>query len=165
MPDSLFGTPDTDVLYFSRSDAEEIFGAWSKHGFVLEDREWPSVEHYYQAMKFEDRAYQDKIRQAAHPREARKLGRRRFRKIRRDWKKVKSLYMTRALYTKCRAHPDIAKALLETGNKKLVENSVYDYYWGCGRDRRGTNMYGQVLMNVRAKLNSEKNTDQGPEKN
>lgn len=65
--------------------------------------------------------------------------------------------MTRALYTKCKTHPDVAEQLLKTGSSKLVENSLYDYYWGCGRDRRGTNMYGQVLMNVRDKLLSERN--------
>jgi predicted NAD-dependent protein-ADP-ribosyltransferase YbiA (DUF1768 family) len=37
----------------------------------------------------------------------------------------------------------------------LVESSNYDYFWGCGRDRRGENMYGKVLMNVREKLREE----------
>ena len=155
MSDSLFQASDADAIYFSRSDAEQPFGTWSKHPFTLEGEEWPSVEHYFQAMKFADPGYRAKIRQAAHPREARKLGRRRFRRPRKDWKDVKVVYMTRALYTKCKTYPDIARALLETENRKLVENSVYDYFWGCGRDRRGKNMYGQVLMNVRKKLSEE----------
>lgn len=63
--------------------------------------------------------------------------------------------MTRAIYTKCKTHPAVAKCLLETGNKKLVENSAYDYFWGCGRDRRAENTYGKVMMNVREKLKQE----------
>ena len=153
----LFDLADSDATYFSRSDADEILGAWSNHPFLLEDKQWPTVEHYYQAMKFEDPSAQEKVRTAASPKQARKLGRSRFRRIRKDWKKVKSVYMTRALYTKCKTHPDVAEQLLKTGSSKLVENSLYDYYWGCGRDRRGTNMYGQVLMNVRDKLLSERN--------
>jgi ribA/ribD-fused uncharacterized protein len=63
--------------------------------------------------------------------------------------------MTRAVYIKCRTHPEIAEALLATGDQVLVESSNYDYFWGCGRDRRGENMYGKVLMNVREKLRDE----------
>jgi ribA/ribD-fused uncharacterized protein len=63
--------------------------------------------------------------------------------------------MTRAVYTKCRAHPEVAERLLATGDAKLVENSQYDYFWGCGRDRRGHNTYGKVLMDVRSRLREE----------
>ncbi len=63
--------------------------------------------------------------------------------------------MTRAIYSKCKQHSHIAEALLATGDKRMVENSQYDYYWGCGRDRRGQNKYGEVLMNVRDKRAEE----------
>ncbi len=151
----LFPQLDLDHIYFSRADVNEDFGSFSKHSFVLDDREWPSVEHYYQAMKFESEEEREKIRAADHPKKARKLGRSRLRKLRRDWREVKRVYMTRALYTKCKAWPEIAEKLLATGEKPLVENSQYDYYWGCGRDRRGDNNYGKILMNVREKLRSE----------
>ncbi len=155
MAEGLFSEKDEATLYFSRSDDSQVFGAWSSHPFVLEDVEWPTVEHYYQAMKFDNPEYQNKIRQAATPKQARKLGRSRFKKRRNDWAKLKVVYMTRALYTKCKTYSDIAQELLDTGDRKLVENSLYDYYWGCGRDRRGENRYGQILMNVRGKLREE----------
>jgi len=44
------------------------------------------------------------------------------------------------------------QALLDTQEEQLVENSQYDYFWGCGRDRRGDNHYGKVLMGIRSKL-------------
>lgn len=151
----IFPDLDEKSLYFSRADVNEDFGTFSRHSFFLEEREWPSVEHYFQAMKFESGADQEKIRAADHPRKARKMGRSRFRKLRKDWRKVKTIFMTRAVYTKCKAHPDIGAKLLATGDKNLVENSQYDYFWGCGRDRRGENQYGKVLMKVREKLRSE----------
>ena len=83
------------------------------------------------------------------------MGASRFKKVRDDWKKVRRVVMTRAVYTRSHAHPESAKALLETGSRKLMENSQYDYFWGCGRDRRGENTYGQVLMDVREKLRNE----------
>lgn len=155
MTKGLFPADNEEAIYFSRTELTQPFGTFSDHPFVLEEKEWPSVEHYFQAMKFEDAAYQERIRQAESPKQARKLGRTRFKKIRKDWKNVKAVFMTRAVYIKCRTYPEIAERLLKTGKSKMVENSLYDYFWGCGRDRRGENRYGQVLMNVRDKLCEE----------
>lgn len=95
-------------------------------------------------------------RSAEHPAKARRLGRSRFRRIRRDWSKVRRVIMTRAVYTKCRTHADVAQRLLETEDVRIVENSQYDYFWGFGRDLRGHNTYGHVLMDVRNKLREER---------
>ena len=151
----IFPEIDEDAIFLSRSDPNENLGTFSRHSFELDDALWPSVEHYFQAMKFEDAEYREKIRTAAHPKKARKLGRSRFKKIRKDWAKVKTVVMTRGVYIKCRTHPEIAEQLMGTDDRKLIENSQYDYYWGCGRDRRGDNHYGKVLMNVRVKLRTE----------
>jgi len=145
-----------DALYLSRADVNEPLSSYSRHGFELEGRFWPSVEHYFQAMKFEDPAAQERVRLADHPSKARKLGRSRFRKLRRDWPKLRRVIMTRAVYRKCRTHDDVAARLLATGDRKLVESNQYDYFWGCGRDRRGYNTYGLVLMDVRNKLRDER---------
>ena len=143
-------------IYLSRSDVNEPLSTYSRHGFELDGQFWPSVEHYFQAMKFEDPAEREKVRLAEHPVRARRLGRRRFRKLlRKDWSQLRRVIMTRAVYTKCRTHPAVAERLLGTGETKLIESSQYDYYWGCGRDRRGHNTYGLVLMDVRNRLREE----------
>lgn len=151
----MLSEPD-NVLYLSRSDVNEPLSTFSRHGFELEGQFWPSVEHYFQAMKLEDPTDREKVRLAEHPAKARRIGRSRFRTLRRDWSKVRRVIMTRAVYTKCRTHPQVAERLLATGNAMLMENNQYDYFWGCGRDRRGHNTYGQVLMDVRRKLGEER---------
>lgn len=151
----IFPEEDETSIYIARSDREEPLGTHSLHPFSLDEFEWPSVEHYFQAMKFEDKNYRARISQAPTPEKARKMGRSRLKKIRADWSAVKQTVMTRGVYIKCRSHPQVAEALLATDNQRLVENSQYDYYWGCGRDRRGKNTYGQILMNVRNKLREE----------
>jgi len=154
----LFPEQDENSEYLRREDAENPLGTYSDHAFKLDGFDWPSVEHYFQANKFvgTDEAYFRKVMLADSPKQARKLGRKNKRGLRTDWAKVKRIIMTRAVYTKCRTHDAVAQALLSSGDAKLVESSQYDYYWGCGRDRRGENIYGKVLMDVREKLSQER---------
>mgnify|MGYP000025746042 CR=1 FL=1 len=153
----LFPEQDENTHYFRRNDIDEVLGTFSEHSFKLDGAEWASVEHYFQASKFaeQDAAHADAIRSSSSAKQARKLGRKNRLGMRKDWAAVKRVMMTRAVYTKCKTYPEVAEALLATGDARLVENSQYDYIWGCGRDRRGENLYGKVLMDVRAKLNEE----------
>jgi ribA/ribD-fused uncharacterized protein len=151
----LFAEEDTDAQYLSRADIEEPLGTHIPSPFFLDHADWPTVEHYFQAMKFEDPAYRERIRLAPTPQKARKLGRTRLKRVRSDWRQVRTTVMTRGIYIRCKTHSSLAKVLLDTNDLRLVENSSYDYFWGCGRDRRGNNHYGKVLMQVRAKLREE----------
>ena len=60
--------------------------------------------------------------------------------------------MTRGVYMKTQVHEEVLAALLATGERQIVETSQYDYFWGCGRDTRGHNHYGRILMDIRARL-------------
>lgn len=154
---ALFPEEDTNSHYFSRHDVSDLLGSASVHSFELDGKTWPTVEHYYQAMVFEGQPnLVNKIMFAKSALDAAKVGKWRFWQKRKDLEKVQSIIMTRAFYTKCKTYPQVAQLLLETEDLRLVENSNYDYVWGCGRDRRGENAYGKVLMNVREKLLSEK---------
>ncbi len=151
----LFPTVNKDAIYLAMDDPDELLSRTSNHAFKLDDQEWQTVEHYFQSMKYDGTAYAEKIRAANSPEQARKLGKAFLRKKRPDLKAVKTTIMTRALYTKVKTHADVQTRLLDTGESELVENSQFDYYWGCGRDHRGENHYGKVLMNVRQKLREE----------
>lgn len=63
--------------------------------------------------------------------------------------------MKRALLAKFRQNKEIKVLLLSTAGKKLVENTTTDYYWGCGTNKTGRNMLGNLLMDVRAILQCE----------
>lgn len=151
----LFKHDTTERITLSRLDANNPLSSYSKHSFELDSAEWPSVEHYYQAMKFEDYDYREQIRSASRPADATKLGKSKKHGRRKDWDKVKETFMTRGTYIKCRTHSDVSQALLATGESPIMETSQYDYYWGCGRDQRGKNVYGKILMNVREQLRKE----------
>lgn len=151
----MFNSDNSEEYLLSRLDSTHPLASYSKHGFELDGAEWPSLEHYYQAMKFEDQDYREQIRAANHPADCTRLGKSKRHGRRKDWDRVKETYMTRGAYIKCRSHLEVAEALLATGQMKIVERSQFDYYWGCGRDGRGHNTYGKVLMNVREKLRKE----------
>lgn len=152
---SLFNVIPPDAIFINREDPTDPLASYSKHGFDLDGFHWQSVEHYFQGMKFAQSGLQEKIRQASHPRLAARIARRNFWKVRKDWNRVQRVVMTRGTYIKCRTHPDVAEALLSTGEKMIVEGSLYDHYWGCGRDQRGHNYYGKMLMDVRNRLLEE----------
>lgn len=142
----------SDNFKVSYMDSTSLLSSWSRHAISLEGLEWPSVEHYVQAMKYEDKKYQEKIRCAAHPRDAKKLGESRWKRKKSNWKQERVIYMTRGIYIKCKTYPEVIEALLASGDLTILDTSNFDYFWGCGRDGRGQNKFGKILMDVRAKL-------------
>lgn len=152
---SIFKGVPENALLFNRLDPSEILGTCSDYGFELDGFYWPTVEHYYQAMKYEG-ALQERIRSSNDAQKARKIGRRIFRKKRSDWKQVRPVVMTRGVYIRCRTHQVVADALLETGDTPIADNCFGEYYWGVGRDGRGENKYGKILEGVRTRLREEK---------
>ena len=144
------------LVTLTRIDPTNPLASYSRHAFELDGYEWPSVEHYYQAMKFGDTDYAEQIRQAPHPADATKLGKSKKHAKRKDWDRVKVTVMTRGTYIKCRTYPEIAQKLLDTGEVEIADVTQYDYFWGSGRDMRGNNAFGKMLMEIRDKLREER---------
>ncbi len=140
------------VYFYSKSDQYFELSNFSPHGFMLDDAYWPTVEHYFQAQKFPQSEYAERIRQARTPAIAKEMGRSRRYPLRADWEEIKDDVMRRAVHAKFAAHSDLRDLLLSTGDEELVENAPRDYYWGCGKDGTGRNMLGRILMEVRAAL-------------
>lgn len=140
------------IYFYTVADEYGAFSNFSRHGFEIDGKYWKTSEHYFQAMKFESTKYEDKVREARNPKEAATLGRRRDFPLRKDWEAIKDDVMRLAVTKKFEKHEDLAKLLLSTGDKDIVENAPSDYYWGCGQDGSGKNMLGKILMEVRDKL-------------
>lgn len=114
---------------------------------------WPTVEHYYQAMKFpDDAAWQSEIYRASTPAKAKKLGLSRDHPLRGDWDVIKERVMKKALLAKFQQNPGLLALLQQTGDKPLIEASPGDAYWGAGRNSKGKNRLGALLAEVRTEL-------------
>lgn len=143
------------IYFYSTIEEYGCFSNFAPYGIEMEGRYWVTIEHYFQAMKFTDQAYQEKIARARTPKEAKILGRKRRLPIRPGWDEVRNDVMRKAVLQKFRTHPAIREILLATGEEELLENSPADYYWGCGKTGTGSNMLGQILMEVREILRNE----------
>ncbi len=141
-----------NAFRFSRFDSESPFSTISNHSFELEDHNWPTVEHYYQAHKFEGLPYATVILSAISGEKAYRLGNAWFKRKVPQWKDKRRVWMTRALYRKVMEHSKVKEALLETQDSLLIETSLYSHYWGIGRDQRGENIMGKIWMDIREKI-------------
>jgi hypothetical protein len=151
-----FKEDDKNTVYLSMTDAGHPLSSVAAYSFELDNARWPSVEHYYQAMKFNNEELKERIRVAESAAGARRLAGRNFWRVRFDWKRLRVTVMTRATYIKCMSYPGVADMLLGTGENTIIEQSQYDYFWGRGRDGRGQNRYGKMLMSIRTRLATDR---------
>ena len=142
----------TIYFYRERDEPYGCFSNFSKHGFELGGKFWPTVEHYFQAMKFVGTAHEDDVRRAKTPMDAKNMGGDRSRPLRSDWEAVKDDVMRQGVLAKFEQNAEIRAVLLATGDTHLIENAPKDYYWGCGENKTGKNMLGIILAETRDAL-------------
>lgn len=142
-----------DVInFYSVSGDFGQFSNFAPFPISLDGELWPTSEHYFQAQKFEEAAYRQKIRKTSSPMQAARLGRDRKQTLRGDWEAVKIGVMRQAVTAKFTQHEELRALLLSTGDAQVVEHTENDDYWGDGGDGSGQNMLGRILMQVREEL-------------
>lgn len=124
---------------------------------------FPTLEHAYHWEKFNvapqhhsgyTSQAQSLIQSAPSAHEAFKIGGDdKWRPYRRaDWDAVKVGIMGALLRAKVTQHEYVARKLLATGDRELVENSWRDVFWGWGPNKDGKNMLGRLWMQVRDEI-------------
>lgn len=132
-----------------------------KHKGIL----YPSVEHFYVAMKvtniqlingihYNAIDFREMIAKVRDPGDAKRIGSK--VSLREGWDEKKLEFMNWAVREKFKDEK-LAELLLSTGDKVLVEcNYWHDNIWGsctCNKcDNRGENNLGKILMKVREEL-------------
>ena len=115
---------------------------------------FPTVEHYYQAMKFyaTDPRF-SVILNIKNPDDARLLTKTAEYKInrRKDFDKNKFAIMEKALQAKFAQNPEAKKLLKQTGNAILIKSCPVCYKCGFG-EGSGENRIGKVLMKIREEI-------------
>jgi len=143
----------TEIRFFARDRAQY---PWLSNFFPAPIAEagkvWPTAEHLYQACKTDVPGERERIRLTPTPGAAKRLGR--IVTLRRGWLEERESWMAWVLQLKFRQHADLAARLVATGDSRLVEDSPWDSYWGIGRDGRGRNTLGVLLMELREAFRS-----------
>lgn len=118
---------------------------------------------YAKARLFNDLETAQKILNATHPKEQKRLGRQ-VQGFDQDlWDDRKVGILRAGLREKFRQSQELNRVLLGTGDSMLVEASPYDRIWGVGlgmndprilnpENWQGENLLGQVLMQIRSEL-------------
>lgn len=138
-------------------------------GFGFTDPEtglsWSSSEAWYQAQRFPHLPeLQEEIRLAGNGFMAKKVAHARVKESRRDWLEVNIEMMARAIALKA-SSPRFVDELLSTGTRDIVELSARDAFWGAKPQNDGTlvgtNVLGQLLMQLRSRLTGGKERPKG----
>lgn len=123
--------------------------------FMLEGLPWKTAEHYYQADVYFGTDYERVIGCAATAREAQQLAKmpegKRYRKKRAAHP---VFIMLRAVAAKfcLSGQLDLIQQLLNTKNEFLIASFDPHKYWGEGKNGKGRNHLGRILMAIRAVL-------------
>lgn len=146
------GAPPPEIRFYGVGEAYGVFSNFHPAPIRLKGKVWPTTEHYFQAQKFAGTKHEVEILAAKTPAVAARKGRERSRPLRRDWEAVKDSVMRDAVRAKFEQHDELRRALLDTGEARLVEHTESDAYWGDGGDGSGRNRLGEILMELRATL-------------
>lgn len=142
------------IKFYSKIPEYRELSSYFPVDLMIDGLRYRSAEHYFQAMKFPDHPeYQEQIRAAKRPREAKKLGKTEDYSPRPDWGTHRDAVMMVALREKFSdRHPELKELLLKTGNAVLQDASPRDNYWGTGSKGMGQNKLGVMLMALRDEL-------------
>lgn len=144
------------IFFYKPKKKYGYLSNFSPHGFFLNDKKWKTLEHYFQASKYEHiPEYYEKIQFCNTPFEAAMLGRNKKIPLCYNWEKEKENVMRRGLDAKFRTHEGIKTLLIQTGDDVLIEDSPLDNYWGIGQAKMGKNRLGILLMELRKELQEE----------
>lgn len=141
------------IKFYKLKDPHGYMGNFWKARFFVYGRWWNNVEAAFQAQKTPIEEEVIAIQNASKPMEARNLGQKCT--LRENWEQIKDIVMYDCVLAKFLQHKDLRDQLVATGDEELIEWSMIDWYWGCGKDETGRNELGKILMRVRQELRGE----------
>jgi ribA/ribD-fused uncharacterized protein len=143
-----------NTIHFYRSNGP--YGFMSNlylRDIKVNEKIFPSVEHAYQFAKFRDPIIAEWCMTAPKPHLISIVAHGLFAwDIVENWTGIKIDRMKVCLEAKYIQHPDLAQLLKQTGTAILMEASKSDSFWGIGKNGKGQNQLGKMLMEIRKKI-------------
>jgi len=145
---------------------KSCFSQWYTSEFEENGLAFKTAEHYMmyrKAVLFNDEDSAQKVLASSSPRQVKAFGRNVIGFDESAWRKHRFQIVVQANLLKFSQNKDLAKFLINTGDRVLVEASPVDKIWGIGLDQhdkacedpnkwKGLNLLGFALMEVRDQL-------------
>ncbi len=134
------------------------FSPYTAHAIELEGVVYPTVEHAYQCQRYTDKKIIEEIIAAKSPVKAWDTSTKYKHLQIPEFKseEYKLTIMKKLMKLKALQHEEVKKALLGTGDKKIVKHIVTyppgDGFWDDGEDGKGLNHIGRIWMEIREEL-------------
>jgi ribA/ribD-fused uncharacterized protein len=144
------------ILFYEPEGEFGWLSNFSSHNISICGTEFPTVEHFFQAQKFSTSDDFLAVTSAPSPSEAKRIAKIWKSKRKQDWHDIRDSIMYSALKAKFDQHDELSAMLISTAPLRLIENAPDDPYWGIGKDGRGRNRLGELLMQVRSELSARK---------
>jgi len=161
------GVEKDEVILFHAAGEDKgpyrTFSNMAEYPVQIEDKRYPTVEHYFQAMKaqeFNDKDMLQKIMETPSAKAVKALGKKVKNFVKEKWDSERLDIMKRAVRAKFVQHPELQKQLVETQNKPIGDADARDLYWGIGTSEntdksrnpekwKGQNQLGKIMMSLR----------------
>ncbi|MFI8185936.1 NADAR family protein [Actinacidiphila glaucinigra] len=128
--------------------------------FLYQGQRYPTVLHGYWALAAADHSDHDHIRDAATAREAHEAGG--HVPLRPEWTLIRTAIMAALLRAKFTQHPELARALLSTGDATISYTGISESpHWTDRGPREGRNWVGRLLELTRAELIADRVVNEG----
>jgi len=131
--------------------SEHLFLNLSYHApFVLDEKAYASLLHYFESQKLLSTPFEDQIRTAESVEEAKRRAKEAEKEAPRDhtqWHKIRGEVMLKGLRAKFGQNPDLLGKLLTTGSCRLAEIGNHPYW--SGSEPAQMNKLGELLAVVR----------------
>lgn len=141
--------PEEDISFYPKEFY--VFDNFSAFQVEYNGIIFPTSEHAYQSMQFIKTSKEifEKIKNSKSAHDAQKMAFENKDKADPEWDKKKKEIMKSILRSKINQHPYVLKKLLQTGDRKIIEDSWRDPIWGWGEAKCGQNLLGQIWMELR----------------
>jgi len=151
---SMSGNQSNNIKFSLRTKKYSFLSNFYDCEIIIDSRRYNHVEGYYQSRKFtgiNENAVKH-ISNVLSPIVCKKIAYSYIMSEERkqEWNSgLKDKVMRQAVYTKFITNSELSKQLAETGDSILIENNPNDTYWAAGKDGKGENHLGKILMEIR----------------
>lgn len=142
------------ILFNSYSAEWNIFSAMFPLPFRYKGRWFKSIEHFYHFYKFHksEKDHRALIFRTYNPYDAKKFGEDKSKRRQDDWDTLRLDVMKKAIYHAYMQNPNHMAVLQGTGKTELIHEAGWDSFWGNGKNGKGANQQGILLMLFRKEI-------------